>query len=249
MPAHAPEHPFRNAKDAAYTPPSTKNVGAQDKPLPAPYKRADPAYRTLPPVHSPDIATSVFQRSMEAPITITQRELLSLSPEVRSQVRDTTTTRRIPNKENITSQNLYEDQDDLDFDSLTPIFPVATFALSDAYHRPIPKGALVVEDEIEAYYRSLSSGEDPDLNHLIVAGESHSIRSVHTLIDNSHRVECILDPGCQIIAMSEAICHELGLAYDPSIVLHMQSANGTLDQSLGLSRNVPFQIGSLTMYL
>jgi len=49
--------------------------------------------------------------------------------------------------------------------------------------------------------------------------------------------------------MSEAICHELGLAYDPSIVLHMQSANGTLDQSLGLSRNVPFQIGKITIYL
>ena len=49
--------------------------------------------------------------------------------------------------------------------------------------------------------------------------------------------------------MSEAVCHELGLPYDPSIVLHMQSANGTLDQSLGLSRNVPFQIGTITMYL
>jgi hypothetical protein len=49
--------------------------------------------------------------------------------------------------------------------------------------------------------------------------------------------------------MSEVVCHTLGLAYDPSIVLHMQSANGTLDQSLGLSRNVPFTIGKITMYL
>ena len=40
--------------------------------------------------------------------------------------------------------------------------------------------------------------------------------------------------------MSEKICHNLGLAYNPSIVLHMQSAKGTLDQSLGLSCNVPF---------
>lgn len=121
--------------------------------------------------------------------------------------------------------------------------------MSDAYNKPIPKDAFIVEDKIEAYYRSLEAGEDPDLTHLIVAGESHSIRSVHALIDNSHRVECILDPGCQIIAMSETICHDLGLAYDPSIVLHMQSANGSLDQSLGLSRNVPFQIGTITMYL
>ena len=71
-PAHAPEHPFRNIKDTAYTLPGTKNVGAQDKTPAAPYKHADPAYRTLPPIHDSAITTSVFQRSMEAPITITQ---------------------------------------------------------------------------------------------------------------------------------------------------------------------------------
>ena len=49
--------------------------------------------------------------------------------------------------------------------------------------------------------------------------------------------------------MSEAICHNLGLAYDPSIVLHMQSENGNLDQLLGLAHNIPFQIGAITMYL
>ena len=249
VPAKTPEHPFRSAKDAAYAPPGTKNVGAQDKAPSASSKRADPAYRTLPPVHDSAIATSVFQRSMEAPITITQRELLSLSPEVRSQVRDTTTTRRIPNKENVISQNLYEDQDDIDFDNVTGTYPVATYALSDAYNRPIPKGAVIVPDEIENYYKSLGQKEDPDINCLTVAGESCAIRSLYALIDNSHRVECILDPGCQIIAMSEDICHDLGLAYDPSIVLHMQSANGTLDQSLGLARNVPFQVGKITIYL
>ena len=221
-------------------PPSTKNVGAQDKAPSVPYKHADHAYRTLPPVHNPAIAASFFQQSMEAPITITQRELLSLLPEVHSQVRDTTTMHCIPNKENISTQNLYEDKEDRDFYSQNEIPPVTTFTVSDTYNRPMLKEALIVEDEIEAYYCSLGSGEDPDLNHLIVAGESHSICSLSTLIDNSHKVKCILDLGCQRIAMSERICHNLGLAYDPSIILHMQLANGTLNQSLSLSCNVPF---------
>ena len=238
------EHPFRNAKDAAYTPPSTKNIGAHDKTPSVPYKKAEPAYKTLPSVHSPAIAASVFQRSMEAPITITQKELLSLSPEVRSQVRDVTTTRHIPSRDPVNMQNLYEDQEDLYVDSLT-----TTFVLSDAYNRPIPQDTFIVEDKIENYYRSLGVEEDPDLGCLIVSGDSSAIRSIHALIDNSHRVECILDSGCQIIAISEVVCHTLGLAYNPSIVLHMQSANQTLDQSLGLSRNVPFTIGKITMYL
>ena len=49
--------------------------------------------------------------------------------------------------------------------------------------------------------------------------------------------------------MSKTICHELGIAYDPSIILQMESANGNLDRSLGLARNVPFQIGTITVYL
>ena len=114
VPAHVTEHPLKNAKNAAYMLPSTKNVGAQDKAPSVPYKCTDPANRTLPLVHDPAIAASVFQQSMEALVTITQRELLSLSPEVCSQVRDTTMMCHIPNKENIFTQNLYENQEDRD---------------------------------------------------------------------------------------------------------------------------------------
>jgi len=49
--------------------------------------------------------------------------------------------------------------------------------------------------------------------------------------------------------MSEDVCHELALPYDPTIVLHMQSANGTVDPSLSLARNVPFLVGDLTLYM
>ena len=165
VPAHVTEHPFKNVKDTTYMPPSTKNVGAQDKAPSVPYKCADPAYRMLPLVYNPAIATAIFQQSMKAPITITQRELLSL----------------------------YEDQEDRDFYSQNKIPLVTTFTVSDTYNRPIPKEALIIGDEIEAYYRSLGSGEDPDLNHLMVTEESHSICSLSMLIDNSHKVECILD--------------------------------------------------------
>jgi hypothetical protein len=69
------------------------------------------------------------------------------------------------------------------------------------------------------------------------------------VIDNREEVEGIIDPGSQIIAMSEAVCHDIGLAYDPSIKLNMQSANGKVDQSLGLSHNVPCKINTITLYL
>ena len=42
---------------------------------------------------------------------------------------------------------------------------------------------------------------------------------------------------------------DLGLVYDPTIILHMQSAKGEVDPSLGLARNVPMRIGDITLYV
>jgi hypothetical protein len=244
QPTTEPEHPFRNAKDAAYSPPTDRNVGSIPK-APVTNKKQDPAYKTLPPVHDPLIAANVYNRSMEAPITITQRELLSLSPEVRSQVREATTTRRVVTKDNAIAQNaLLEDEDDDEHYSTAP-----TFAMPYAQHRTPPEGAIVLPDPIEKYYKSLGPGQFPDHDKIIVAKESSAVRSIFSLVENNQKHECILDPGCQIIAMSEDVCHDLALAYDPTIKLNMQSANGTIDQSLGLARNVSFLIGSVTLYM
>jgi hypothetical protein len=250
-PTKAPEHPYKNAKDAAYAPPSDRNVGAPVK-VPVVPKKSDPAYKTLPPVHDPSIATDVYKRSMETPITITQRELLSLSPEVRSQVRDVTTTRRIPHNPVIASQNAFRvhfetesDKEDLDE------APVETLhTRQSCIHKRIPpRNAIVIDDPIERYYRSLPPGQAPDPDRLIIAKESSAVRSIFAVVDSTKRKECILDPGCQIVAMSEETCHDLALVYDPTIRLNMQSANGNTDWSLGLARNVPFTIGSVTLYM
>ena len=49
--------------------------------------------------------------------------------------------------------------------------------------------------------------------------------------------------------MAEEVCIDLALAYDPTIILNMQSANGEVDKSLGLARNVPMRIGEITLYV
>jgi predicted aspartyl protease len=59
------------------------------------------------------------------------------------------------------------------------------------------------------------------------------------VVNNQEQVETIIDPGSQIIAMADSVCHELGLIYDPTIQLNMQSANGEINRSLGLAHNIP----------
>ncbi|KAJ7091763.1 hypothetical protein C8R44DRAFT_891329 [Mycena epipterygia] len=258
-PTSLPQHPFAGARDAAYAPPKDRNFG-----LP-PQKPA--AYRTNAPVYNEKDASAVFKASLDSPVTITQRQLLSIAPEVRAQMREETTSRRFPPKDNkatgvqqlfnkidnplpytaqfafapdtIAEQRAKDDRYTAILDSLP-----ASYSQSAATQSDLPAGAFIVPDPYAIYY---DSGTVPD--DLIVSMESSAIRSILPIIDNREQVECIVDGGSQIIAMSEMVCHELALSYDPRIILRMQSANGSVSPSLGLARNVPFRFGDITLYL
>jgi len=241
-----PEHPFREAKDAAYVPPTERNIGI---PTQQEGKKSEPAYKTQPAIYSPTIATDVYSRTLDAPITITQRELLSLSAEVRAQLREATTVRRLPNpsaKEAVANFLRVEDSDDDDDEPEAP-----TFAIPNSQHRVPPEGAIIVPDPFELYVRSLPPGVLPDPDKMLLrrAKENAAVRSVFALVDNNRKKECILDSGCQVVTISKAVSHELAIAYDPTFRISMQSANGELDMSLGLARNVPFKIGTVTFYM
>ncbi|KAF7339233.1 hypothetical protein MVEN_02001100 [Mycena venus] len=204
---------------------------------------------------------------MNTPITLTQRELLSLSPDVRAQVREATTSRRVvlnpkdkpanhssappvdqfvldplPHESTILHDSLDEQRaNDARNSAFLDSMPAA---FAHSAQPDLPPNALVIPDVYESFYQS---GDIPD--DLVVSMESTAIRSILPIVDNKQQIESIIDGGSQIIAMSEAICHELGLAYDPRIVLKMQSANGSISPSLGLARNVPFRLGDITLYL
>ncbi|EED82852.1 predicted protein [Postia placenta Mad-698-R] len=108
-------------------------------------------------------------------------------------------------------------------------------------------GATIVPDPYETYLKHIPHGEYPA--EFTVTCDLNVIRSIITLIDNKEQIECIVDPGSQIVAMSEEVCLGLNLLFDPTIQLNMQSANGEVDRLLGLIQNVPFCIGEIVLYL
>jgi hypothetical protein len=71
---------------------------------------------------------------------------------------------------------------------------------------------IVHLDPYKVYLSNLQPGDEK--RELFVAKESHALRSIIMLVDKKENVECILDPGCQIVAMVENVCHELGLTYE-----------------------------------
>ena len=127
---------------------------------------------------------------------------------------------------------------------LSPMMKTLTPALSNT--EP-PPGAIIIEDPYEVYLHT--APEDCGSDCLTIAKESSALRTILPLINHNQYVESILDPGSQVIAMSEATCHALALIYDPHICLRMQSANREVDKTLGLARNVPILVGDITLYV
>jgi hypothetical protein len=116
-----------------------------------------------------------------------------------------------------------------------------------AASRDPPANATIIPDPYEAYLRTHT--DNTAEQGIVVAAESNALRAILPTIEGQEKVEAILDPGCQIVAMSEEISNALALPYDPTIRLNMISANGGVDQSLGLARNVAFLVGDIPLYL
>ncbi|KAI1784592.1 hypothetical protein LXA43DRAFT_901298 [Ganoderma leucocontextum] len=258
-PSKLPEHPYAGVRDATYAPPHQRNFGLPSPRPGALPKKSDPAYRSQAPVCDPRHAANVFKRSLELPITLSQEELLAIAPDVRTQMRETCSSRRIPTT---TEPVLTHDTDiygALPFTDDIPPAPSTSRAtesllssMPTAFERTVagatpPPGSFVLPDPYEQYLRDLPPGQDPV--PFRVSLESASVRAIEGLFADDTHVSCIHDSGSAIISMSEGLCHSLGLDYDPRVRLEMQSANGEVDMSLGLARNVPVRFGSIVAYL
>ena len=205
---------------------------------------------------------------IETLITVTQQELLSLAPEMHTQVAEVTIRKQVPH--DLVTLTMVKETSRPDDPILKQVrfelMPRATIKevldkddrnahnthMPNAYAvtvRVPPPNTTIIADPFETYLQ-----EHPDSHHtpdskIVVAAKSRALRAILLIVDGQDKVEAILDPGCQIIAMSEEVCNALALHYDPTIRLHMMSANGSIDQSLRLAQNVPFVVGDITVYL
>ena len=263
------EHPFANVRDG-YAPPVARNLGAIPKPV---RNRDAPSYQNVAPIiaDNPSVTRAMLERSLTLPITATLSELLALSPDLRKLYREATTTRRVippvdPTTKMYTLDGSVVKPYVVDIEGVDPAWDLeeildqsqdlrtapqqSTENLAAAYViQEVPLGMYSATDPYEDLVKSLPSGSAPPKGYTVVADESVLLRSIWPKVAEQEVVECVVDPGCQIIAMSEVWCNRLGLQYDPSVILRMESANGSVDSSLGLSRDVPFQFGDITIYL
>ncbi|KAG6867830.1 hypothetical protein C0993_010552 [Termitomyces sp. T159_Od127] len=212
-----PLHPYLGLNNC-YQPPAQQNFGTPDK-------RTDGAYRPTAPVYDIEKSNQVFAHIMKSAITLSVEELCSIVPDIRNQMRTAVT----PRCQVVTGVAEVDELDDT-----LPGFVVTsdtppTLSTNTVSLIPAKVTNATSIDPVETYVKSLDTDENPTI--LTVAHNSQAIHSIMMTIDHCTEIEAVMGSGSQIITMAAEVASDLGLIYDPSIVLNMQSANGTIDRS------------------
>lgn len=233
------------------------------EPIPDTEKRPV-AYKHQAPIedlrHERDALTSLYN----APVTLTAETLISISPSIRQDLVRALSKKRMPVQMAQNRKVTIVEELDIEGVPINPIKPAmpksdtnmislgdlnikTTFTITTEDQGDMPKGSIVFNDPVAQYLQELGPSETP--KQIYVAKESHALRSVYPLINKTGRIESLLDGGSQIVAMDVEIAKKLAVSWDPDIKIQMQSANKTVEETLGLARNVPFIFGSITVYL
>jgi hypothetical protein len=214
---------------------------------------AEPGFKNRAPLQMDERAKDLLQEALKHPISITTEDLLNVSEPMRQELKKLLIKKRLEKKA-VTFAAEVEPipevepsmQRELETISAEQL-PEATYEVLAEDTNGIPKGSVIVHDPVTQYLNTLAPGETP--KSVIVAAESHALRTVYPLINGAGEVESLLDPGSQIVSMSKAVATMLQVSWDPGIVVHMESANKTLEKTLGLAKNIPFLFGTITVYL
>jgi hypothetical protein len=245
-------------------------------PLPV-VDRREPAFSKKAPIEDPETMESVGRELLDLEFPISLRALTSISPEAREYLRKLLTRRRVPRDdrdltlrekrlltyleslhptESERYQNmlemLAEDDPVCEQNVLmrNPVFgpelPEASCFYAEG-QEGIPDGALVVSDPVEIYFNALDEEETP--RPVVVARESYPLTCIYPEINGVGIEESLLDGGSQICSIGEESAKRLNLSWDPRVRIFLQSANTSTERTLGLARNVPFNISGIVAYL
>ena len=234
----------------------TKTDGIQtgknfaEKMFEVPKLSVEPGFKNRAPLQLDERAKDLVQDALKNTICITTEDLLNVSEPMRQELKKLLMKKRLE-KKSVTFAVDVDSLEDTSSENGEMIsadrLPEATYEVLAEDTNGMAKGSVVVHDPVIQYFNALAPGEKP--KSIVVAAESHALRTVYPLINGVGEVESLLDPGSQIVSMSKEVATALQIPWDPDIVVHMESANKTLERTLGLAKNVPFIFGPITVYL
>ena len=180
QPIQAAEYSYQPLKNIAYQPPVLRNIGA---PIKTTFNKHNTTPELLPPIYDPSISANAYKRSLDASVTVTQRELLALAPQVCSRAREAITSRSIPLNNTATAQNLYRYSDNQQADK-----NLATVTVYSA--QSLSPSSIVINQPLESdpiAQGSLKSRHSQNSPTDITRSAQPSNASIATFLSPSHQ--------------------------------------------------------------
>ena len=245
-----PLHPYATAKDA------TDSSKLSSKPVDplrgvAGVQNA-PVYRSESVAENPAVIHRVLQKVFkDSPTTLTTEELIAISAPLRKYLHNLTAVKRVP----------------VDRTGPQPVPPGSKFpkppvpsdqatAGGSVYWEAVPDQddplpAIGDDEDADEVVKSLAENYAVALPGGVVSASARGrVRALMCMVNDSEIVECLLDGGSQIVAISEECCHRLHIPFDPENGIPIQSANGAVNPTIGVAHNVSVTLpGELTVYL
>ena len=216
------------------------------------------AFRRKAPVEEDMSVEDLAKDLLKQPVTVSLGDLAGASPSVREALRRNLTRKRIIQALLQADQIVNEDSNDdndLGLENLENElieatqeieWPTPKYSVNYEARNGLPVGAIMVSDPVSQY---LEGVPEEKRKKVMVAKDSESLRTVWPLVNMNGIEECIVDSGSQIVAMATHVAVALGISWDPDITINMESANGSVERSAGLAKNVPFCFGSIILLL
>jgi hypothetical protein len=225
------------------------------------YEKRPVTYKHLAPIENVKNEEDALNSLLKAPVTISAEVLMSISPGVRHELFKALAKKKVPvqtapnRKVTIVEEvdtdappiKNFKNKPKLEKIALEDLNIRATFMCTTEDDGVIPKGSIVLTDPVEQYLQGLDASETP--KEIYVSKESHALKTIYPVINKYGQVESLLDGGSQIVSMDSEVAKKLAVSWDPDITIQMQSANRTVERTLGLARNVPFSFGGISIYL
>jgi hypothetical protein len=202
-----------------------------------------PSYKSLAPVEVGLDVEKLVETVLDLEINVPLRNLAGVSSAIQKEIRKQVTKTRLPVATNsLVHRQEGEDRPYVRIDNL----PVGAYLINKDTTEDFPEGHLVADDPVLQY---LAENRDANSSDLIVAKESEPLRTVFITVNRIGQEACLLDSGSMIVSMAKDVAVQLGLTWDPTIQINMESASNHIEKTLGLARNVRFGVGGLDLFL
>ena len=201
-----------------------------------------PAYRSRAPVEIGIDVEKLVETVLDLEINVPLRSLAGVSNAIQKEIKKQVTRTKLP-PEAVALVNV-EEESSAPFTRIDNL-PSSAYMVTEKTEE-FPEGYMVADDPMLQY---LAEHKEANPETLIVSGISEPLRGVYGTINGVGQEQCLLDNGSMIVSMARKVAIELGLNWDPALRINMESASNHVEKTLGLARNVRFDLGGLNIFL